>query len=70
VKKFAYDIVPVALLLIVTSLPVHASDPKVKGCTDSPEIPSALLGFVAGAASVGYFQIRQLIGRRKKPDSK
>jgi len=70
VKKFAYIIVPAALFILMTSLPVHAADPKIKGCTDSPEIPTALLGLVAGAASVGYFQIRQRIGRRKKPDSK
>ncbi|MGB7983992.1 MAG: PExPT-CTERM protein [Terracidiphilus sp.] len=69
-KKFAYIIVPAALFFLVTSLPVHAADPKVKGCTDSPEIPTALLGLVAGVASAGYFQIRRQIGRRKKPDNK
>jgi XrtJ-associated TM-motif-TM protein len=67
VKKFNY-IVPAALFFLVTNLPVHAGG--VKGCTDSPEIPTALLGLIVGAASVGYFQIRQRIGTRKKPDSK
>jgi len=62
-KKFAY-LVPMALFVLVTALPVRA-DGKIKGCTDSPENPTAVLALVVGAATIGFMQLRNRIGRRK-----
>jgi XrtJ-associated TM-motif-TM protein len=54
VKRVAF-IVPVALLFITAALPLHA---QLNGCTDSPENPTAVLGLLVSAASIGFVQIR------------
>jgi XrtJ-associated TM-motif-TM protein len=60
-KKLMY-IVPVVLAALVVTLPASAQT----GCTDSPENPTAVLGLVVGAASLGYMQLRNRFGIRKK----
>jgi XrtJ-associated TM-motif-TM protein len=66
VKKLGY-IVPAAILFLATALPLHA---QLGGCTDSPENPTVVLGLVVSAASIGFMQIRNRIGNRRKPDNK
>jgi XrtJ-associated TM-motif-TM protein len=61
-KKLTY-IVPVALLIFATALPLHA---QLGGCTDSPENPTAVLGLVVSAVSIGFVQFRNRFGRRSK----
>jgi XrtJ-associated TM-motif-TM protein len=61
VKKLAY-IVPVALLVLAAASKIHAQS----GCTDSPENPTAVLGLVVGAASIGLLQLRNRFGSRNK----
>ena len=65
-KKLGY-IVPAAILFLATALPLHA---QLGGCTDSPENPTVVLGLVVSAASIGFMQIRNRIGNRRKPDNK
>lgn len=60
-KKLAY-IVPVALLVLAAASKIHAQS----GCTDSPENPTAVLGLVVGAASIGLLQLRNRFGSRNK----
>jgi XrtJ-associated TM-motif-TM protein len=60
VKKSAY-ILPVALLVIAATLPLHAQS----GCTDSPENPTAVLGLIVSAASIGFVQMRNRFRARK-----
>ena len=64
-KKLAY-IFPVAMLFLAATLPLHAQN----GCTDSPENPTAVLGFIVSAASIGFFQVRNRIRSRKSSDKK
>jgi XrtJ-associated TM-motif-TM protein len=61
VRKFAF-VIPVALFVIAAAAPVYANG--VKGCTDSPEIPTIVLGLAVSAAGVGYLGIRNHIGRK------
>lgn len=63
-KKFEY-LIPAAILFFATALPLHA---HLGGCTDSPEDPTVVLGLVMSAASIGFVQIRNRIGR--KPNRK
>jgi XrtJ-associated TM-motif-TM protein len=60
-KKLMY-IVPVVLAAVAVAVPAGAQT----GCTDSPENPTAVLGLVVGAASLGYMQLRNRFGFRKK----
>jgi XrtJ-associated TM-motif-TM protein len=60
-KKLMY-IVPVVLAALAVSVPAVAQS----GCTDSPENPTAVLGLVVGAASLGYMHLRNRFGLRKK----
>jgi XrtJ-associated TM-motif-TM protein len=60
VKKLGY-ILPVALLILAATVPVHAQD---GGCVDSPENPTAILALV-GMAAVGINQLRARFGGRK-----
>jgi len=62
VKKIG-SIVPVALLLLVASARLHA---QLGGCDDSPENPTAVLGLIVGAASIGYVQVRRYVRFRGK----
>jgi XrtJ-associated TM-motif-TM protein len=64
VKKLAY-IVPAAILFLATALPAYATG----GCTDSPENPTLVLGLVVSAASIGFLQIRNRFGIRRKSDN-
>ncbi len=64
-KKFGY-ILPVALLILATTLPLYAQI----GCTDSPENPTAVLGLIVSAASFGFVQVRNRIRARKSSDDK
>lgn len=68
-----------AMLCSATTLPAHALHRhRDRGkddwgdwrhcCDDSPENPTALLGIVASAASIGFTQIRNRIGNRRKPE--
>jgi XrtJ-associated TM-motif-TM protein len=57
-------IVPVALLLLATTVGLHA---QITGCDDSPENPTLVLGLIVGAASFGYGQIRRYAQARKRP---
>jgi XrtJ-associated TM-motif-TM protein len=66
-KKYAY-LVPVALFLCAAALPALAGG--TKGCTDSPENPTAVLGLIVSAATIGFMQIRNRIGIRGKSDNK
>ena len=59
-KKLGY-ILPVALLVLVATIPVRAQD---GGCVDSPENPTAILALV-GMAAVGINQLRARFGGRK-----
>jgi XrtJ-associated TM-motif-TM protein len=43
---------------------------KLRGCTDSPENPTAVLGLVFGAAGIGTMQFRKRFGKGKKTDQK
>ena len=61
-KKFAY-IVPGLLCALVLAVPAHA---QIGGCTDSPENPTAVLGLVVSAASIGFVKLRAHFGSRKK----
>jgi XrtJ-associated TM-motif-TM protein len=65
-KKYVY-LVPAALFLFAATLPASAG---TKGCTDSPENPTAVLGLIVSAATVGFMQIRNRIGNRRKPGNK
>lgn len=65
-KKLAY-IVPAAILFFATALPAFAGG--TGGCTDSPENPTVVLGLVVSAASIGFLQIRNRIGTRRKSDN-
>jgi XrtJ-associated TM-motif-TM protein len=56
-------VVPVALLIAVTSVKLHA---QISGCDDSPENPTLVLGLIVGAASLGYARIRRHIQVRKR----
>jgi XrtJ-associated TM-motif-TM protein len=60
-KKLMY-IVPVVLAILAVTVQAGAQS----GCTDSPENPTAVLGLVVGAASLGYMQLRNRFGFRKK----
>jgi XrtJ-associated TM-motif-TM protein len=62
-KKFTL-IVPAAILFLATALPLYAGG--TGGCTDSPENPTAVLGLIVSAASIGFLQIRNRIGNRRK----
>jgi XrtJ-associated TM-motif-TM protein len=64
-KKFA-QIVPLAILIFATALPLHA---QTGGCTDSPENPTAVLGLLVSAASIGFLQIRNRFGKRRKTEN-
>jgi XrtJ-associated TM-motif-TM protein len=64
VRKFPY-IVPMALFVLAAAVPVYAG--SVSGCTDSPEIPTVALGLIVSAASIGFHQVRNRIGNRRKP---
>ncbi len=61
-KKALY-LAPVALLLLAATVPAHA---QLGGCTDSPENPTAILGIALSAASIGFVQLRNRFGSRKK----
>jgi XrtJ-associated TM-motif-TM protein len=61
-KKLLY-IVPVILAALAVTVPAGS---QTTGCTDSPENPTAVLGIVVGAASLGYMQLRNRFGFRKK----
>jgi XrtJ-associated TM-motif-TM protein len=63
-KKSAY-ILPAALLLLAATLPLHAQS----GCTDSPENPTAVLGLIVSAASIGFVQVRNRFRARKKSNN-
>jgi XrtJ-associated TM-motif-TM protein len=63
VKKLGY-LIPVALAVAAMALPLGAQD----GCVDSPENPTAVLGLLVSAASIGLVQIRNRIRARR--DSK
>ncbi len=60
-------IVPVALLILATTVRLHA---QITGCDDSPENPTLVLGLIVGAASVGYAQIRRFAQARRQPKDK
>lgn len=57
-KKTAFILAAVAALL--AALPARAQS----GCVDSPENPTAVLGLIAGAASLGFHQLRQFRARK------
>lgn len=61
-KKFAC-IASVALLVLTATASAHA---QLGGCTDSPENPTAILGLVVSAASIGFVQLRARFGNRSK----
>jgi len=65
VKKSAY-ILPAVLFVLATTLPVYAQH----GCTDSPENPTAVLGLIVSAGSIGFMQIRSRIRARKRNGEK
>jgi hypothetical protein len=70
VRRFAY-IVPVALFVIATAMPAHAlASGDDGGCDCSPENPTVVLGLVVSAASIGFMQIRNRIGNRRRLDRK
>jgi XrtJ-associated TM-motif-TM protein len=59
-------IVPVALLVAVTAVRLHA---QITGCDDSPENPTLVLGLIVGAAGFGYSRVRRYIQVRKRAKS-
>jgi len=65
-KKYA-QIASMAILVFASALPVYA---QTGGCTDSPENPTAVLGLLVSAVSIGYLQIRNRIGNRRKTENK
>jgi len=62
VKNLTY-LAPVALLILATAATAHA---QIGGCTDSPENPTAILGLVVSATSIGFVQLRNRFGSRSK----
>jgi XrtJ-associated TM-motif-TM protein len=56
-KRF-YPLVVIAIVMFVVAAPLRAQS----GCADSPENPTAILGFI-GIAGAGMAQLR---GRIKK----
>jgi XrtJ-associated TM-motif-TM protein len=64
VKKLIFAL-PLMFAILVIAPRAQA---KLRGCTDSPENPTAVLGLVFGAAGLGTMQIRKRLGRGKKTD--
>jgi hypothetical protein len=61
VKRLAY-LVPVALFILLSNLPLHAQD----GCVDSPENSTAVFGVISSVAILGFMQFRNRFGSRNK----
>jgi XrtJ-associated TM-motif-TM protein len=59
VKKSAFMLLA-ALIILAPAVQLHAQS----GCTDSPENPTAVLGLIVSAASVGFVQIRNRMRAR------
>ena len=57
-------LLPLALLLALTSLRLHA---QVDGCDDSPENPTVVLGLIVGAASFGFVRVRHYLRSATTP---
>jgi hypothetical protein len=64
-KKLATTI-PMAILLSPMILSAQLQPkPRLHGCTDSPENPTAVLGLVVGAAGLGIARLRHRLGKQK-----
>ena len=64
VKNFK-TVLPVVLLLMLSVVRLHAQDGgDLDGCTDSPENPTLILGFIASAGSIGFVQARRWLRNR------
>jgi XrtJ-associated TM-motif-TM protein len=60
-KKLGSMLLPLALLLLLTSLRLHA---QVDGCDDSPENPTLVLGLIVGAAGLAFPRVRHYLRSR------
>ena len=54
-------------LFMLTGLRLHA---QITGCDDSPENPTVVLGFIVGAAGIGFARVRNSLRGRKNPKGK
>jgi XrtJ-associated TM-motif-TM protein len=64
VKRLIF-VLPLMVAMLVIAPRAQA---KLRGCTDSPENPTAVLGLVFGAAGIGTMQFRKRFGKGKKTD--
>jgi XrtJ-associated TM-motif-TM protein len=64
VKKLIIAL-PLMMAMLVIAPRAQA---KLRGCTDSPENPTAVLGLIFGAAGIGTVQIRKWLGKGTKTD--
>lgn len=65
--KKIQTMVPVVLFLLAASVRAHA---QISGCDDSPENPTVVLGFIVGAAGIGFARVRNSLRGRKNPKGK
>jgi XrtJ-associated TM-motif-TM protein len=64
VKKLIFAL-PLMLAMLAIAPRAQA---KLRGCTDSPENPTVVLGLVVGVAGAGTAQIRKRFAKGKKTD--
>jgi XrtJ-associated TM-motif-TM protein len=62
VKKLTFAL-PLIIAILVIAPRAQA---KLRGCTDSPENPTAVLGLLFGAAGLGTVQFRKRFGKGTK----
>jgi XrtJ-associated TM-motif-TM protein len=64
VKRLIFALPLVLAMILITP----RAQAKLRGCTDSPENPTAVLGLLFAAAGVGSVQFRKRFGKGTKTD--